>query len=61
MFQSPLISLPLPLKQTFEVRTGDKVEYKKEDLSRGRYVQIIRMLDKMSGLKGEEKIEFTVE
>lgn len=60
-FQSPLISLPLPLKQTFEVRTGDKVEYKKEDLAPGRYVLIIRLLDKISGLKGEKKIDFAVE
>lgn len=60
-FQSPLISLPLPLKQTFEIRTGDKVEFKKQDLAAGRYVLVVTILDKASGLKGEKKLEFVVE
>jgi len=60
-FTSPLISLPLPLKQTLEIRTGDKVETKEQDLPAGSYILIAKITDKVSGLKGEKKIEFTVE
>ncbi|MCX6566291.1 MAG: hypothetical protein NTW38_07705 [Candidatus Aminicenantes bacterium] len=60
-FQSPLVSLPLPMTQSLEIRTGDKVENKQQDLAAGSYVLIVKMLDNVSGLKGEKKIEFVVE
>jgi len=60
-FQSPLISLPLPLKNTLQIKTGDKVETREHDLEAGGYSLMIRMLDKASGFKGEKKIDFVIE
>jgi len=60
-FQSPLISLPLPMKQTLEIRPGDKVETKTQDLPAGSYVIIFKITDNVSGLKGEKQIDFVVE
>ncbi|MHB8054518.1 MAG: hypothetical protein ACYDH3_04650 [Candidatus Aminicenantales bacterium] len=60
-FQSPLISLPLPMKQTLEIRTGDKVETKEQNLPAGSYLMLIKLTDKVSGLKGEKQIEFVIE
>jgi predicted small lipoprotein YifL len=60
-FQSPLISLPLPMQQTLEIRTGDKVETKQQNLPAGSYVMLLKITDKISGLKGEKQIEFVVE
>lgn len=60
-FQSPLISLPLPMKQTLETRTGDKVETKQQDLPAGTYLINFKIADKISGLKVEKQYEFIVE
>ncbi|MBN1938325.1 MAG: hypothetical protein JW843_01980 [Candidatus Aminicenantes bacterium] len=59
-FKSPLVSLPLEMKQTLQVTTGDKVETKQQDLPAGTYVLVAKISDKVSGLKGESKVEFTV-
>jgi hypothetical protein len=60
-FQSQLISLPLPMKQTLEIRTGDKVETKQQDLPAGTYLMNFKITDKISGLKVEKQLEFIVE
>lgn len=60
-FQSPLISLPLPMKQTLEIRTGDQVETKQQDLPAGAYLIDVKITDKISGLKTEKQLEFVVE
>jgi predicted small lipoprotein YifL len=60
-YESPLISLPIPLKNTIETRTGDTVEYKEQNLAAGSYVLVAKILDKVSGLKGEKKLEFVIE
>jgi len=59
-FKSPLISLPLQMKQTLQVTTGDKVETKQQDLPAGSYTLLAKISDKVSGLKGEQKIQFTI-
>ncbi len=59
-FKSPLVSLPLTMKQTLQVTTGDKVETKQQDLPVGNYVLVAKISDKISGMKGEQKIDFIV-
>ena len=59
-YTSPLIDQPLPLKQTLEIKTGDEVKTEQRDLPAGEYVFVARILDSISGLKTEKKINFTV-
>jgi hypothetical protein len=59
-FKSPLISLPLQMKQTLQITTGDKVETKQQDLPAGTYVLVAKITDKVSGMKGEATSEFIV-
>jgi hypothetical protein len=59
-YASPLIDQPLPFKQTLEIKTGDVVKTQQQDLPAGEYVFLAKILDKISGLKTEKKINFTV-
>ena len=60
-FQSPLISLPLPLQNTLQIKTGEKVETREQNLPAGSYSLVMRILDKVSGSKGEKKLDFVIE
>ncbi|MBM3294396.1 MAG: hypothetical protein FJY82_07695 [Candidatus Aminicenantes bacterium] len=60
VFESPLISLPLQLKQTLLIKKGDEERTETRDLPAGDYALVIRIEDKVSGLKGEKKVPFKV-
>lgn len=59
-FDNPLVSLPLQLKQTLLIKKGDEERTETRDLPAGDYTFVIKILDKVSGLKGEKKIDFKV-
>jgi len=57
---SPLVSQPLPLKQTVLIKS-DKGETKEErDLGPGLYSLVIKISDKVSGLSTEKKVDFEI-
>ena len=60
VFENPLVSLPLQLKQTLLIKKGDEERTETLDLPAGDYTFVIKILDKVSGLKGEKKIDFKV-
>ncbi|MCX6561857.1 MAG: hypothetical protein NTZ26_15260, partial [Candidatus Aminicenantes bacterium] len=57
-FDSPLISLPLTLKQTLQIKQGDQVRSETRDLPAGSYTFVMKIKDKVSGNVGEKKIDF---
>jgi hypothetical protein len=59
-YTTPLIDQPLPLKQTLQITTGEEVKTEQRDLPAGEYVFVAKILDTVSGLKTEKKINFTV-
>jgi hypothetical protein len=59
-FNSPLVSIPLPSKQTLQIKSGDQVRTESRDLPAGAYTMVLKITDKVSGLTGEKKIDFTV-
>jgi hypothetical protein len=59
-FDSPLISLALPIKQTLIIKKGDEERTETRDLPAGSYTFVIKIQDKVSGLKGEKKIDFKI-
>lgn len=59
-YDSPLVSQPLPLKQTVLIKS-DKGETKEErDLEAGAYTLVITINDSVSGLKAEKRVDFEV-
>jgi hypothetical protein len=59
-FDNPLVSLPLQLKQTLLIKKGDEERTETRDLPAGEYTFVIKVEDKVSGLKGEKKVPFKV-
>jgi len=66
MQEAPLVSQPLPLKQTVQIKTGDQVKTDVRDLAAGPYtlkLKITDMLtktDKDPGISITKQVEFTV-
>jgi hypothetical protein len=57
---SPLVSQPLPLKQTVLIKS-DKGETREErDLAVGLYTLAIKITDKVSGVTAEKKVDFEI-
>jgi len=61
-YNSPLISQPLPMKQTVKIKKGDEPEkIEQRDLPAGSYTLVINMLDKISQNAGVQTVDFTVQ
>ena len=62
VYNSPLISQPLPMKQTVKIKKGDEPERTEQrDLPAGSYTLVISMLDKVSQKTGVQTVDLTVE
>jgi hypothetical protein len=59
-FESPLVSLPLQLKQTLQIKKGEEVKTETRDLPPGNYTLVLKIKDKVSGNVGEKRVDFTV-
>lgn len=59
-YPNPLISQPLPLKQTILVKTEKEEKKEVRDLPAGHYTLVITIADKISGLSGTKNVEFDV-
>jgi hypothetical protein len=60
-YTSPLISQPLPMKQTVKIKEGDEPErIEQRDLAAGDYTLVISLLDKVSQITGVKTVDFTV-
>jgi hypothetical protein len=59
-YNNPLISQPLPLKQTLNIKTGDQQRTETKDLQPGSYTLDIGIMDQVSGKTLKETIDFTV-
>jgi hypothetical protein len=59
-FESPLVSLPLQMKQTLQIKKGEETRSETRDLPAGSYTLVLKIADKVSGLKCEKKVDFTV-
>lgn len=59
-FDSPLVSLPLNLKQTLQIKQGENVRQEVRDLPAGSYTFVMKIKDKVSGNTGEKRIDFSV-
>jgi len=59
-YNSPLISQPLPLKQTVIIKSqaGEKTEQR--DLAAGAYTLVINVVDKVSGNSATKTVDFEV-
>jgi hypothetical protein len=59
-YSNPLISQPLPLKQTVLVKTEKEEKKEVQDLPAGHYTLVITIADKISGLSAIKNVEFDV-
>jgi hypothetical protein len=59
-FESRLVSQPLQLKQTLQSKKGEETRTETRDLPAGNYTLVLKIADKVSGLKCEKKIDFSV-
>jgi hypothetical protein len=59
-FESPLISLPLQMKQNVQIKKGEETRSEIRDLPAGSYTLVMKIADKVSGLKCEKRVDFTV-
>jgi hypothetical protein len=60
-YNSPLISQPLPMKQTVRIKKGEEPERTEQrDLPAGSYTLVINILDKISQYTGVKTVELTV-
>lgn len=57
-YTSPLVSQPLPLKQTVKIKDEKGERTEQRDLTPGSYTLVIKMLDKISALTGTKTIDF---
>jgi hypothetical protein len=57
---SPLVSQPLPLKQTVIIKSDKGETTEVRDLGPGLYSLIIKISDKVSGLSAEKKVDFEI-
>ena len=59
-YDAPLVSHPLPLKQTVQIKTGDQVRQDVRDLAPGAYTLHLKITDKLSGNTCTKQYDFTV-
>jgi hypothetical protein len=59
-YDSPLVSQPLPLKQTVKIKTGEEERTEQRDLEPGNYTLAIKIEDKVSGRSLVKNIDFEV-
>jgi hypothetical protein len=61
-YNSPLISQPLPMKQTVKIKKGDEPERTElRDLPAGTYSLVVNILDKVSQNSGVKTVDITVQ
>jgi len=59
-YDNPLVSHPLPMKQTLITKTGDQERTETRDLGPGNYTLNLKITDKISGSSCEKKFDFTI-
>jgi hypothetical protein len=59
-YDSPLVSQPLPLKQTVKIKTGEEERTEQRDLAPGNYTLVIKVDDKISGRSVIKNVDFEV-
>ena len=59
-YSNPLISQPLPLKQTLSVKSASGERTESKDLPPGDYTLLIKILDKVSNKTATKTIDFTM-
>ncbi len=59
-YESPLVSQPLPLKQTVQIKTGEEVKTEQRDLEPGNYTLIIKIDDKVAAKSVTRTVDFEV-
>lgn len=59
-YTNPLVSQPLPLKQTLNIKTGDKERTETKDLPAGSYTLNVQIMDKVSGKSATKTVDFTM-
>lgn len=59
-YDNPLVSQPLPLKQTVIVKQGEEQRQETRDLPEGKYTLEIQIQDKVSGKTLTKTVEFEV-
>ena len=59
-YQNPLISQPLPLKQTLNIKTGDQERTETKDLPPGDYTLVAQIKDKISEKTITKTVDFTM-
>ncbi|OGD22460.1 MAG: hypothetical protein A2W03_02540 [Candidatus Aminicenantes bacterium RBG_16_63_16] len=59
-YTNPLVSQPLPLKQTLNIKTGDQEKTETKDLAPGDYTLAVKITDKVSGKTAAESVGFTM-
>jgi hypothetical protein len=60
LYDAPLVSHPLPMKQTVLIKQGDKETQETRDLEAGSYTLQMTITDKISGNSCTKKVDFTV-
>ena len=59
-YDNPLVSHPLPMKQTLIIKDGDKERTETRDLGAGSYTLNLKITDKISGNSCTKNFDFTV-
>lgn len=59
-YETPLISQPLPLKQTVQIKSGEEVRTEQRDLAPGLYTLVINITDNVSQRSGITTVDFEV-
>jgi hypothetical protein len=59
-YTTPMISQPLPMKQTVKIKKGEEERIEQRDLPAGHYTLVINMIDKVSQNTAVKTIDFEV-
>jgi hypothetical protein len=59
-YTTPMISQPLPMKQTVRIKKGEEERIEQRDLPPGKYILVINMIDKVSQSTALKTIDFEV-
>ena len=59
-YDNPLVSHPLPMKQTLLIKQGDKERQEQRDLGAGNYTLNLKITDKITGNSCTKNFDFTV-
>jgi hypothetical protein len=60
VYESPYVSLPLPLQQTVKITSGDTERTETRDLAPGKYVLVVSITDKVGGGTVTKTMNFEV-